>query len=376
MKVAAIKTYVMASPGRDYVFVKVLTDEGLHGWGEGTLEMKQDTVVAAVKDLEGFVLGQDPTRIEFLWQRLYRHGFWRPGAAVLSAISAIEQALWDIAGKAYGQPVYKLLGGAARDYIPCYTHCGDPQRAVQLMEEQGWRAFKFGPFGSRAAPQPIDEREVIRSTARSYEAMRRAVGDEVKLMCDCHGRFRPAAAVRLGQALEPYDLYFFEEPVPPDNVLALENVREARLKMDLATGERAFTRWGYRELIEHQLVDVIQPDVCHAGGIKETVRIAALAETYNILVAPHNPNGPVATAASVQVAACISNFNILEYALSPTRDECQAGGALKAANGRIELPTAPGLGIELDEDYLAKHPAAGPQLWPGLYYADGGVADV
>jgi galactonate dehydratase len=375
MKITGIKTYVMASPGRDYVFVKVLTDEGLHGWGEGTLEMKQGTVVAAVRDVEGFVLGQDPTRIEFLWQRMYRQGFWRPGAAVLSAISAIEQALWDITGKAYGQPVYKLLGGAARDYIPCYTHCGDPQRAVELMEV-GWRAFKAGPRGSRSDNRVIDERDVVRETAANYEALRRAVGDDVKLMCDCHGRWRPAAAIRLGQALEPYDLSFFEEPVPPDNILALRNVRDARLKMDLATGERAFTKWGYRDLIENQLVDIIQPDVCHDGGIKETLKIAAMAETYNILVAPHNPNGPVATAASVHVSACVSNFSILEYALSPTRDECQAGEVLKAVDGRIELPTRPGLGIELDEDYLAKHEAAGPQLWRGLYYADGGVADV
>jgi len=375
VKVVEVKTYVMASPGRDYVFVKVLTDEGIHGWGEGTLEMKQGTVVAAVRDLEGFVLGEDPTRVEYLWQRMYRHGFWRGGVAILSAISAIEQALWDVVGKAYGQPVYKLLGGAARDYIPCYTHCGQPDRALQLMEE-GWRGFKFGPWGRQTATGVIDERVMVRETAGAYEAMRKAVGEEVELMCDCHGRWRPSVAIKLGKALEPYNLLFFEEPVPPDNVLALRNVRAAGLGMDLATGERAFLKWGYRELIENQLVDVIQPDVCHDGGIKETLKIAAMAETYNILVAPHNPNGPVATAASVHVSAAVSNFLILEYALSPTRDECQAGDVLKAVKGRIELPTKPGLGVELDEDYLARHPSSGVTLWRGLHYADGGVADV
>ena len=195
-------------------------------------------------------------------------------------------------------------------------------------------------------------------------------------MCDCHGRFRPSVAIRLGRALEPFDLSFFEEPVPPDNILALKNVRAAGLSMDLATGERAFTRWGYRELIEHQLVDLIQPDVCHCGGIKELLRIAALAETYNVAVAPHNPNGPVATAASAHVAAVLPSFTILEYALSPTRDECQAGDVFRAVNGRIELPTKPGLGIELDEAYLDAHAASGTKLWPSLRFADGGIADV
>ena len=374
MKAVEIKTYIVESPGRDYVFVKVQTDEGIHGWGEGTLEMKQGTVAAAVRDLQGFVLGEDPTRVDYLWQRMYRHAFWRGGEAVLSAISAIEQALWDITGKAYGQPVYKLLGGAVRDYIPCYTHTGEPQRALRLMEE-GWRAFKFGPSGRRDTAV-VDERQMVRDTARAYETMRKAVGTGVELMCDCHGRWRPSVAIRLGKALEPYDLLFFEEPVPPDNVMALKTVREAGLTMDLATGERAFTKWGYRELVENQLVDVIQPDICHVGGIKEILKIAAIAETYSIVVAPHNPNGPVGTAASVHASACTPNFLILEYALSPTRDECQAGDVLKAVNGRIELPTKPGLGIELDESYLESHPWQGVKPERGLFYADGGVADV
>ena len=374
MKVIGIKTYILESPGRAYVFVKVQTDEGIHGWGEGTLEMKQGTVAAAVNDLQGFILGEDPTRVDYLWQRMHRHGFWRGGVAILSAISAIEQALWDITGKAYGQPVYKLLGGAVRDVIPCYTHCGDPERALQYMEA-GWRAFKFGIGGGHRGTT-ISERELVSGTARTAEAMRKAVGDDVELMCDAHGRLRPPVAIRVGKALEPFNLLFYEEPVPPDNIMALKNIRAAGLSMDLATGERAFTKWGYRELIENQLVDVIQPDVCHDGGIKETLKIAAMAETYNIVVAPHNPNGPVATAASLHVAACIPNFSILEYAQSSTRDACQAGDVMNAVNGRMELPTKPGLGIELDEDYLAQHPFEGVKLWPGLHYPDGGVADV
>jgi galactonate dehydratase len=209
--------------------------------------------------------------------------------------------------------------------------------------------------------------------------MREAVGPDVLLMCDCHGKFRPAAAVRLGKALEPYDLLFFEEPVPPDTVHSLEQVRRAGLSMDIATGERAFTKWGFRDILERQLVDVIQPDICHDGGIKETVKIAAMAEAYEVLVAPHNPNGPVATAASVHAAAVMPNFLILEYADSPTRDACQAAGeaeCFKARNGRIELPTRPGLGIELDEEYLLAHPMGDLQLGRGQYLADGTVANV
>ncbi|HVG97381.1 MAG TPA: galactonate dehydratase [Chloroflexota bacterium] len=378
MKITEVKTYVMDSPGREYVFIKISTDEGLYGWGEGTLEMKQGTVVAAVKDLEGFVIGQDPTRVDFLWQRMYRHGFWRGGVAILSALSGIEQALWDITGKAFDQPVYKLLGGAVRDYIPCYTHCGDAERALQLMED-GWRAFKSGPRGRGPRGAAVDERALVRETASAYDAMRRACGEDVELMCDVHGRLRPSAAIRLGQALQPFDLLFLEEAVPPDNILSLKRVREAGLTMDLATGERAFTKWGYREMLEGQYVDIIQPDLCHDGGIKETLKIGALAETYHVMVAPHNPNGPVGTAATVHAAAVMPNFLILEYAQSPTRDACQAASeaeCFKARNGRIELPTRPGLGIDLDEAYLAAHPYGGVKLWPGLYYEDGGVADV
>lgn len=378
MKITEVKTHVMESPGREYVFVKISTDEGLFGWGESTLEMKQDTVVAATRDLEGYILGEDPTRPQYLWQRMYRQGFWRGGAAILSAISGIEQALWDITGKAYGQPVYKLLGGAVRDYIPAYTHCGDPERAQVLMSE-GWTAFKSGLAKGVDHPEIIDERELTRSTAHAFEQMRRACGDDVELMCDVHGRLRPSAAIRLGHALEPYDLSFYEEPVPPDNVQSLRPVRDAGLSMDLATGERAFTKWGYREIVEQQLVDVVQPDICHVGGITEILKVAALAEGYDILVAPHNPNGPVATAASVQAAAVMPNFTILEYVLTETRDECQISGRepLHVRNGRIELPTEPGLGIELDEDYLDRHQSGGrPKLWISLHLPDGSVANV
>ena len=384
MKVTDIKSYVMdgPGPGREYVFIKILTDEGIHGWGEATLEMKQDTVVAAVRDLQHYLLGQDPTRIDFLWQRMYRHGFWRGGAAVLSALSGIEHALWDITGKAYGQPVYKLLGGAVRDLIPCYTHCWTPESALAFMED-GWRAFKASPGLRSAGNTKAHEVRWHREAAEGFAALRKACGDDVEFMCDVHGRPRPSAAVRLARALEPFNLLFLEEPVQPDNAQYFRALRAAGLSIDIATGERVFTKWGFRELIEEQLVDVVQPDICHDGGIKETIKIAAMAEAHQILVAPHNPNGPVGTAAAVHAAAVMPNFLILEYAtfIGSVRDDCQAASepeCFKARNGRIELPTKPGLGVELDETYLNAHPSTGPKYWnmSPMYNEDGGVADV
>lgn len=377
MKITEVKTYLMAAPGRPWLFVKLLTDEGLYGWGEATLEMRVLTVRACVHELaDQFLIGQDPTRPDYLWQIMYRHAFWRGGVAILSAISGIEQALWDITGRAYGQPVYRLLGGAVRDHIPAYTHCGNPESAVGLVEH-GWRALKTGPGGVLPGTRNVvTERSIERSAAQHLEALREAVGEDVELMVDNHGRLRPSAAIRVGRAIEPYRLLFFEEPVPPDNVAALETVRRAGLSMDLATGERLFTKWGYRELLERQLVDVIQPDVCHVGGIKELLKIAAMAETYYVQVAPHNPNGPVATAASVHAAACMPNLLLLEYASAqPQRDEVQSGIAIRATDGSVPLPTAPGLGIELDEEYIAAHPYE-PRPTRGLFYPDGSVADV
>lgn len=243
--------------------------------------------------------------------------------------------------------------------------------------EQGWRAFKSGPFyrGER-----LDDAAIVRRAVEQFGAMRDAVGPDVLLMCDCHGKFRPSTAVRLARALEPFDLHFFEEPTPPDNPLSIKLLREAGLSMDIATGERLFTKWGSRELLENQLVDVIQPDLVHCGGIKETIKIAALAEVYEVRVAPHNPNGPVGTAASIHAALVMPNFHIMEYANSPTRDICQKavvnGDVFRARNGRIELPTLPGLGIELDEEYLRAHAFVPSDSVRGMFEPDGGVANV
>lgn len=376
MKITAIKTSFMRVDRQNWHFVRIETDEGIHGIGEASLEGREKTVDAAVHEFERYLMGQDPTRVSHLWQIMYRHGFWRGGVVLNSALSGIEQALWDIKGKALGVPVYELLGGRSRDRVRVYTHCGGPtpeaaaERAVQLVE-QGYSALKFGPWPRGTT----DERVVVRWVEKYFGAIRNAVGPDVDLMVDNHGKSAPGPAIEIMRALEPFNLLFFEEPTPPDNILALQKVAEHKANVRLATGERLFTKWGFRELLEKQIVDVIQPDICHDGGILETRNIAAMAEAYYVKVAPHNPNGPVATAASVQLAAAIPNFLILELAQSePYRTQVQKVG-LKVEKGYINLPTGPGLGIELDEEVIAAHPYRASD-YNGMFAEDGSVADV
>jgi galactonate dehydratase len=377
MKIKALRNLFMRVERQNWHFVEIATDEGITGVGEASLEGREQTVAAAVDEFARYLVGEDPGPIEHHWQRLHRHGFWRGGVVLTSAISGIEQALWDIKGKALGVPVYELLGGPTRQRVRVYTHCGGPTpeaaaEHARALVAQGFTALKFGT--GRIGPG-VDERAMIRRTAAMFEAVRAAVGPEVDLMLDNHGQFPPAQATALLRAIEPYNLFFFEEATPPDNVQALAKVAASRGAVPLATGERLFTKWEYRELLEQQIVDIVQPDICHAGGILELRKIAALAETYYVKVAPHNPNGPVATAASVQLAATIPNFVILELALSqPQRDLVQREG-LVVTNGYIELSRRPGLGIELDHEVIAAHPYA-PHDYAAAYHPDGSVADI
>src|SRR4051794_33814388 len=362
---------------QNWHFVKISTDEGIHGYGEASVEGREKTVASAVDEFGRYLLGEDPTPIEHHWQRLHRHGFWRGGIILNSAISAIDQALWDIKGKKLGAPVYELLGGPTRNRVRVYTHCGGPtpeaaaERALELME-LGYRAFKFG---TGPAGDTMDERALVRRAARQMELVRQAVGPDVDLMLDNHGRFPPFYAIELMHALQPYNMLFLEELVPPENLQALKKVADVKANVPLATGERLFSIWEYRELLEQQIVDIVQPDICHAGGISELKKIAAMAESYYIRVAPHNPNGPVATAASAHLAAAIPNFLILETAQAePYRTQVQKQG-LKIVDGWIDLPSTPGLGVDLDEEVIAAHPYS-PRDYPPAYYPDGSVADI
>ena len=338
--------------GRNWLFVKVETDEGVYGWGEGSLVNQTPTIARAVPLVAEDIIGKDPGDIEHLWQIMFLHNRYRGGVIINTALSAIDQALWDIKGKVLGVPVYQLLGGAVRRRIRVYTGAGSPEVARQWVE-YGYTGVKTGGW---YADRDVDERRVPGLLRDHIAEMRDALGPDVDIMIDNHGRSRPALAIKQIQAVEEFNLLFFEEPVPPDSPDYLKLVRSAGLRTELAAGERLFNRWGFRDLITRQLVDILQPDVCHCGGISELRRIAAFAEVYGILLSPHNPKGPVSTAASVHVCASIPNFLILEHAHpNPLFEEVQKNPmALK--NGFYELPTEPGLGADLNEDVIAAHP--------------------
>ena len=338
--------------GRNWLFVKVETDEGVHGWGEGSLVAQTPAIAQSVRMLAADVIGQDPAAIERLWQMMFLHHRYRGGVIINSALSAIDQALWDIKGKTLGLPVYQLLGGAVRNQIRTYSGAGDLEVARKRVE-QGFAGIKTHSWYT---DKDIEERKVVPWFRSHIAELRRELGDDVEIMVDNHGRSRPALAIRQIRAVEEFRLLFFEEPVPPDNPDCFAVVRQAGLQTDLAAGERLLNRWQYKDLIQRQLVDVIQPDICHCGGISEMRRIAALAEMYCIGVAPHNPKGPVATAGSIHVCAAIPNFLILEHVHpNPLFEQVQVE-PMKMGAGGYDLPTAPGLGVDLDEEVIAANP--------------------
>lgn len=373
MKITDLKTYQMKGVQRNWTFAKIETDEGIYGWGEGTLEQAEFAVEQAIHMLfNRYLKGQDPTRIERHWQVMYRHGFWRGGPVLGSAVAALDHALWDITGKAYGVPVYKLLGGPVRDRVRVYTHANTSKEIKHSIDDLGFGAFKCTGW---YAGQDIDEREVVPEFKERIAGYRELVGPDVDILYDNHGMGRPQQAIAMLRAVEEYDLFFFEEPTQPDNLENLRLLRQnANVKTQIATGERLYHRWDYRYLLENQLADIIQPDISHCFGISEGRRIAAAAETYYIRIAPHNPNGPICTAAAVHVCAASPNFAILETIQSPPWHDKVQKEPLKFVNGYIELPTAPGLGVDLDEEVIKSRPYE-ENPYPGFYYVDGAPAE-
>lgn len=378
MQVTELRTYITWGEPRNWVFVKVLTDGGLYGWGEATLEGREETVLACVRDLGQGLIGKDPLRVEHHWQVLFRHGFWRGGVVLNTALAALDQSLWDLRGKAWGVPVYELLGGPTRERIRLYTHVGiyRPEEMVADAERDIRDGFTAVKTGAWAEDSHLPEAEQVERFAERVRRLREAVGPQVDIMIDNHGKGRMAEAVRLMEALAPYRLFWLEEPTQPDDLEALRGVRRANPPMDLAAGERLYDKWGFRLLLEERLVDVIQPDLCHAGGLTECKKIAALAETYYVLVAPHCPQGPVATAASAHLALAIPNFHILEFVRSaPYRERIQRE-PWPVKDGYLLVPDRPGLGIDLDEEVVAANPPRLVGVPRGAWHADGSVADV
>jgi galactonate dehydratase len=364
LRISALRTGVVGTPWRNLTFVELATDEGLTGVGEVRMLGHTDALLGYLAEAEDrYVVGADPFAIEALVQRMYRGDYARAGEIAMSAIACVELACWDIVGQALGQPVHRLLGGAVRERIPAYangwyTVQREPAEfaaAARTVVERGYRALKLDPFGPGWLE--LGRAERLRSIAL-VEAVRDAVGPDVDVLVEMHGRFTPAVAIALARELEPFAPGWIEEPVPPENLRALAKVA-ARVEVPVATGERLHTRYDFRELFELQAADVIQPDITHLGGIWETRKLAATAETAYVLVAPHNVGGPVATAANLHLAAVTPNFKVQEhfndFADAWVRDVAP-GLPEVGDDGSFPLPTEPGLGVRVDWAAVAEHP--------------------
>jgi len=370
MKITRLDTFFVKPR---WVFLKMSTDEGVTGWGEPVVEGWSHAVAAAVDEMGKYLVGQDPRRIEHHWQALYRGAFYRGGSVITSALSGIEQAMWDITGKWLGVPAYQLLGGAVRDKIRIYGHVhgetwGDYVESGRRSLSRGFTAIKTCPF---TAVRFVESAAFVDEVVAKIASLREEAGKSVDIGIDFHGRVSPAMAVQLCKVLEPFRPMFIEEPVLPENVD--EMVRVARsTTVPIATGERLFTRFEFREVLEKGAAVILQPDVSHAGGIFEVRKIAAMAEAYYASMAPHCPLGPIALAACLQVDACTPNFLCQE--------QVNLGdGYLKkpfvAEAGYVAVPAGPGLGIEVDEEAVRGKLYDGYWQNPRYAYEDGSVAD-
>jgi galactonate dehydratase len=331
-----------------WLFLKVHTDAGVVGWGEPIVEGRADTVATAVEELGSYLVGKDPRNVAHHWQAMYRHQFYRGGPVLTSAISGIDMALWDIKGKLLGVPVYELLGGPTRTRVRVYAHVRNNPEAIRARKAQGFTAFKTGvkdatQSGIVASPKFIGE------AAETFAALREAGGPDVDIGIDFHGAISPQNAKLLIKAYEPYLPMFIEEPVQCQHVELMAEIARGT-HLPIATGERVFTKWGFREVLEKGAATILQPDLCHAGGITEVRLIAGMAEAYYAAIAPHNPLGPISLAAGIQVAASIPNFMCQEQV---SLGEGYLKQPFVVKDGYVDVPTGPGLGIEVDEELLA-----------------------
>jgi galactonate dehydratase len=373
MKITDIETHVCNARMRNWIFVKVITDEpGLFGWGEATLEWHTRGVVGAIEDLSQLLIGEDPTRVEYLWQMMYRQHFWHGNGIIRStAIAGIDIALWDILGKSLNTPCHKLWGGPVREHIRTYAHLGggkmedfyetdsdDHKRFAELAQEaveKGYTAFK-----TMAVPStmPIEGSLPVNYAVKNVAAMREAVGEDIDIMVDCHARPSPAMGLKFGKALEPFNLYFYEEPCWPESLEGLSMINKA-LTTPVATGERLTHLAQFKELFNVRGCEICQLDITHCGGFSEARRIAALAEAHRIALAPHNPQGPVSTAASLEFGFSQPSYIICETVTEdvPWREDIVTEGFTIEPKGQVVFAnTKPGLGIEINEDEIKKHP--------------------
>lgn len=344
LKITRLETFLVKPR---WLFLKIHTNAGIVGYGEPITEGRALTCQTAVKEIEPYLVGKDPRQVTHHWQAIYRHAFYRGGPILTSALSGIDQALWDIKGKALGVPVYELLGGPTRQRVRVYAHAGTPETMKKALQ-QGFTAFKTGPARKRPA-RYVETPAAVHYAIERFAELRKTVGEEADIGVDFHGAISPALAKLLIKGLEPYNPMFIEEPCQAQNHDVMAEIARGT-HLPIATGERVFTKWGFREVLEKKAATILQPDLCHAGGITEVRLIAGMAEAYYASVAPHNPLGPISLAAGVQIAASIPNFLIQEQV-------SLGDGYLKkpftVREGYLELPTGPGLGIELDENAMA-----------------------
>ncbi|WP_277055237.1 galactonate dehydratase [Treponema socranskii] len=381
MKITRLHLYTV--PPR-WLFLEMETDEGITGWGEPVIEGRADIVKAAVENLSGIIIGKDPMQIEDLWQLMYRTGFYRGGPEVMSAIAGIDQALWDIKGLYYGAPIYELLGGKCRDRLRVYSWVGgdrpgDLENGVRQLWESGCTAVKMN---ATEEMHYIDSFEKIEAVCARVEAIRNTMGNKMDIAVDFHGRVHKTMAKVLARELEKYRLMFIEEPVLPQNNEALREIAH-HTSTPIATGERMFSRWDFKNLFEAGYADIIQPDVSHAGGISEVKKIASMAEAYDMSVAPHCPLGPIALAACVQIDACTPNVCIQEQSLgihynkgTDLLDYLEDPSVFKFDKGFIEIPKGAGLGIRVNKTKVLEAAAVG-HAWrnPVWRNYDGTIAE-
>lgn len=391
MKIDRIETHVCHARMRNWIFVKVVTDQpGLFGWGEATLEWHTRGVVGAVEDLSELLIGEDPRAPERLWQMMWRQHFWHGSGIVRStAMAGIDIALWDILGKIHQVPCHQLWGGPVRDSIRLYCHLGGgnlesfyatPVENAQSFADLARAAVAqgFSAFKSMAVPptMPLEGLQPIRAAATCVAAMREAVGDRVDIMVDCHARPSPAMGMQFAKALEPFGLYFLEEPCWPENLASLAAINAA-VSTPIATGERLTHLAAFRDLFAARGCEVCQVDLTHCGGFSEARRIAALCDAHRIALAPHNPQGPVSTAASLEFGFSQPSYIICEsvHADVPWRNDIvDEGFTIDPATRTVHPNTRPGLGITLNEAEIKKHPFQ-QELPQRVFYRDGSVGD-
>jgi len=360
MKITAIKKWLVDAYRTNLAFVKIETDEGLHGYGEASIGLHENAVMGIIDDLNESLLGRNPLDIESLCHDLYRDSYWRSGPVLTSALAGLEMACWDIKGKMLGQPVWQLLGGQCRDRVRCYANAWfvpakTPEEFAAKAREavsRGWKALKWDPFGSLYRDITGSE---LHASIRCVEAVREAVGPTIDLMIEGHGRFNVESAVRIAEALRPLGVLWFEEPLFPELFEGMSHLRR-RVPLPLAAGERIYNRYQAREFLAAGCVDFFQPDISRVG-IREIRLMAGMADAAGVGFCPHNPMGPITNIATLHVAACTPNFFLLETMANdvPWRAEI-SDEEIRVEDGQMLIPTRPGLGIELNEAELEKHP--------------------